>query len=271
MQHGLWLRNTGELDPAALVDRAVDAEAAGWDGVFVSDSLPYGEYPDPWVLLGGMAARTETVTLGTWVVPVPRREPWELAAELATLDRLSGGRVLFGAGLGNDDEYPAYGRPYDPPALGARYDEALEVIDGLWGDGPFSYDGEHFTLEAATVEPSPVQQPRVPILAGAWWPNRKPIRRGARWDGIMPFWTSLVGEDGGPRGEEAVGTPTEELRDCLTYYHEVADEPGEVLVPWLDPEEHPDYADACGEYGVTWALSTLDPADEAAVAAGPPT
>jgi alkanesulfonate monooxygenase SsuD/methylene tetrahydromethanopterin reductase-like flavin-dependent oxidoreductase (luciferase family) len=189
MEHGLWLRNTGNLDPAALVDRAVTAEAAGWDGVFVSDSLPFAEYPDPWVLLAGMAARTETIRLGTWVVPVPRRQPWQLAQEVATLDQLSDGRLLFGAGLGNDDDYTAYGRPYDLPALGDRYDEALDVIEGLWGDEPFSYDGEHFSMDAAELEPTPAQEPRVPVLIGCWWPNKKPLHRGARWDGIMPFWT----------------------------------------------------------------------------------
>lgn len=270
MQHGLWIRNTGGLSPADLVDRAADAEDAGWDGVFVSDSLPFEEYPDPFVLLSAMAARTDDVTLGTWVIPLPRRQPWQFAFEAATLDRLSGGRLLLGVGLGNDDEYDAYGRPYDPPALGARYDEALAVIDGLWTEDAFSFDGEHFTLEDAQLDPKPVQEPRIPILAGAWWPNRKPIQRGARWDGVMPFWTSLMGEEGGPRGEQASGTPTEELRACLDYYREVAEEPGEVLVPRLDPDEHPDYSDVCEALGVTWLLSTTDTADADAVAAGPP-
>jgi hypothetical protein len=271
MQHGLWLRDTGEFDATDLVDRAVAAEAAGWDGVFVSDSLPFADYPDPWILLAGIAARTETIRLGTWVVPVPRRQPWQLAQEVATLDRLSDGRVVFGAGLGNDDDYVAYGRPHDLPVLGARYDEALDVIDGLWGDAPFSYDGDHFSLDEAELEPTPVQEPRVPILAGCWWPNKKPLHRGARWDGIMPFWTSLVGDEGGPHGETPVGSPTEELRGCLEYYHDIADEPGEVLVPALDPAEHPEYRDAAEEYGATWLLSTLDPADASEIEAGPPT
>ena len=270
MQHGLWLRNTGGLAPGDLVDRAVDAEDAGWDGVFVSDSLPFEQYPDPWVLLAGMAARTDDVTLGTWVVPVPRYQPWQFAAAAASLDRLAGGRLLLGVGLGNDDEYEAYGRPYDPPALGARFDEALEVIEGLWTQSTFTYEGDHFALEDAALEPAPLQEPRVPLLAGAWWPNRRPIRRGARWDGIMPFWTSLVGEEGGPRGERPSGTPTEELRACLDYYHEVADDPGEILVPALDPDDHPAYRDACEAHGVTWLLSTLDTADVEAVRDGPP-
>lgn len=270
MRHGLWLRNSGDIEPSTLVERAVEAEEGGWDGVFVSDSLPFVEYPDPWVLLAGMAVRTDDITLGTWVVPVPRRQPWQIAQEVASLDRLADGRVIVGAGLGNDDDYVAYGRPYDLPKLGDRYDEALAVIDGLWKGRPFSFDGNHFTLEEATVQPTPIQTPRVPILIGCWWPNKKPLHRGADWDGIMPFWPSLTGQEQGPHGEAATGSPTEELRDCLEYYHDIADDPGEILVPALSGEDHPDYRDTCEEQGVTWLLSTIDPADPAPIRDGPP-
>jgi alkanesulfonate monooxygenase SsuD/methylene tetrahydromethanopterin reductase-like flavin-dependent oxidoreductase (luciferase family) len=253
MQHGLWLTNGDDI--LELVERAVAAEDAGWDGVFVSDSLPHSVYPDPWVLLASIAARTEEIRLGTWVVPVPRRQPWQVAQEVATLDRLSDGRVILGAGLGNDDEYEAFGRPYEPRTLGDRFDEALDVIDGLWTGDPFSYDGDHFTLADAEVGPTPVQQPRVPILLGCWWPNKKPLHRGARWDGIMPFWPSLTGDGRGPNGEEATGSP-EEVRAILEYYHGITDDPGEILLPNVPSKDAPEYVDICRELGATWLLTT---------------
>lgn len=255
MRHGLWLRGGDSTDAGELVAAAETAEAAGWDGVFVSDSLPFSQFPDPWVLLATMAAHTETIRLGTWVVPLPRRQPWQVAKEVATLDRLSGGRLILGVGLGNDDEYDAFGRPYEPRRLGARYDEALDVIAGLWSGEPFTYDGDHFTLEDAEVEPTPVQQPRVPILAGAWWPNRKPFHRGARWDGIMPFWPSLTEDGTGPRGEAATGSPTEDARAALEYYHDVTDDPGDILVPAV-PSGGQAYRETCEELGATWLLTT---------------
>ncbi len=256
MQHGLWLRAGDSTDAAELVDAAVAAEAAGWDGVFVSDTLSTAAYPDPWVLLAAMAARTTDLALGTWVVPVPRRQPWQVAKAVATLDRLSGGRMLLGAGLGTARDYEPFGRPYEPPELARRFDEALDVIDGLWRGEPFDYDGEHFTLEGATVEPTPVQEPRVPILLGCWWPNRAPFRRGARWDGILPYWPALTEEGVGEQGEQATGTPEEELRDMMAYYRDVADDPGEVVLPTLPDVPVGDYLDTYEALGATWLLTS---------------
>lgn len=274
MNHGLWLWNSGEVEVAELVELGVAAEAAGWDGVFVSDSLPYDSYPDPWVVLAGVASRTDEVRLGTWVVPVPRREPWQVAQDVATLDRLSGGRVIVGAGLGNADDYDAYGTPSDPPSLGDRLDESLEVIDALWTGDPVDHDGEHFTLAGAEVHPTPVQEPRVPVLAGCWWPNKKPLHRGARWDGIMPFWVSLTDADAGPRGEEATGSPEEELRAVVEYYHSITDDPGEVLVPTVPTDDPEGYVETCAALGVTWVLATdVDPGTDegrARIREGPP-
>lgn len=256
MKHGVWLTNDGDIGVAAMVETGVAAEAAGWDGVFVSDSLPFGEYPDPWVVLSGIAARTESIRLGTWVVPVPRRQPWQVASDVATLDQLSDGRVILGAGLGNADDYEAYGRPYEPPTLGARFDEALDVITGLWGSEPFSFDGEHFQLADAEVLPRPVQRPRVPIMLGAWWPNTKPFHRGARWDGIMPFGPALTGTGEGPHGEQAAGSAEEELRAMMDYYHDIAEDPGEVLLPSIPSMDPVEYTDFAVEIGATWVLQT---------------
>src|SRR4029450_2104784 len=90
-------------DPDALLDLAVSAEQAGWDGFFLwdhlqLDAIPRPEVPAPWVLLGAIAARTRRMRLGTLVTPVPRRRPWKLAREVITLDHLSGRPAILGGG-----------------------------------------------------------------------------------------------------------------------------------------------------------------------------
>lgn len=256
MNHGFWLTDGTTENTQELVDLAVEAEEAGWDGVFVSDSLPFAEFPDPWVLLAGIAARTDSIRLGTWVVPIPRRQPWQFAQEVATLDRLADGRLIVGAGLGNDPDYDAFGTPYDPPRLGDRFDEALEIIDRLWAGGPVDYHGDHFTLEDAEVHPTPQQEPRVPLLMGAWWPNKKPLQRGAEWDGIMPFFASLTGDGTGPHGEMATADPADEARELLEYYLDIADDPGEILLPSVPVDDEAAFLEEMADLGVTWALST---------------
>lgn len=250
-------------DTEQLVEFAVAAEGAGWDGVFLADHLtfPHEEYDgpdnmdfhDPWITMAGIATRTEELTLASWVTPIPRRQPWQVARDLATLDRLSEGRVILGTGLGNiATNYTPFGRTEDERILGQRYDEGREIIDGLWSGESFSYEGEHFTIDEAAVRPTPVQQPRIPVVTGGVWPNRKPIRRGARWDGIVPHWPG----DGVVPGDRGV-EPAEISRELLAYYHEHTDEAGEILLPLDPPGNSPRYSDVCREYGVTW-LYTRD-------------
>lgn len=250
-------------DTEQLVEFAVAAEEAGWDGVFLADhlSFPHAEYDgpdnmdfhDPWITMASIATRTDDITLASWVTPIPRRQPWQLARNLATLDRLSDGRVMLGTGLGNiATNYTPFGRTDNERALGQRYDEALEVIDGLWSGDPFRYEGEYFTIDDAVLLPTPEQEPRIPIVAGGVWPNKKPIRRGARWDGIVPHWP---GDGVVPRDGDV--DPAEVSSELLEYYHAHADEPGEVMLPLDPPGNSPEYRDVCREYGVTW-LYTRD-------------
>jgi alkanesulfonate monooxygenase SsuD/methylene tetrahydromethanopterin reductase-like flavin-dependent oxidoreductase (luciferase family) len=268
MKYGVRLgtRTPREIDEA--VGLAVAAEEAGWDGVFVSDSIMFG-FSDPWSVLGAIAARTERVLLGTWITPVPQLQPWRLAHAVAALDRLSNGRVIFGTGMGVEAEHELYGDGYERGKIGRKYDEALEIITRLWTGQEVSFEGEFFTLGGLTLPILPVQQPRVPIVTAAWWPNRKAFRRATRWDGIMPYWPALLGDDTGPEGQQPTGaSPEEELEELLEHYHGLTDEPGEIIIPRQEREQ-PGLDEVAERLGVTWQLTYYD-MDEAEIKQGPP-
>lgn len=191
MKHALSIPNMA--DPAALVALAVDAEAVGWDGVFYWDHIQWrrdagNDVHDPWVLLGAAAARTESVRLGAMVTPLSRRRPQKLAKELITLDHLSTGRVVMGVGLGApvDDEFVAFGEEADDRVRARRLDESLGLLDQLLRGGPVAHHGEHFTVDA-DLRPGARQRPRPPIWVAGVWPNRRPMVRAGRWDGVIPI------------------------------------------------------------------------------------
>jgi alkanesulfonate monooxygenase SsuD/methylene tetrahydromethanopterin reductase-like flavin-dependent oxidoreductase (luciferase family) len=185
-------------DPASLVAMAVEAEQAGWDGVFLWDHMVLSpamrlDVHDPWVLLGAMAARTERVRLGTLVTPLARRRPWVVARHVITLDHLSGGRAVLGVGLGEpgDADFAAFGDPGGRTDRAEVLDEALPLLDGLWR-GPVEHRGRHFTVETDLL-PRPVQRPRPPVWVAAVAPHRRSLARAQRWDGVAP-----LGPDAGP-------------------------------------------------------------------------
>lgn len=195
MQYGLSLPNGGVCgDARVLAELGCLAEAAGWDGVFVEDYIVHqsdGAVPtcDPWIALAAMAVGTERVWLGTSVTPLSRRRPWKVAREAVALDQLSNGRFILGVGSGDADE-AGFSRVNE--ARGAReraeiLDEALDIIVGLWSGKPFSYQGHHFQVQKMTFVPTPVQQPRIPILVGGGWPLKGPSRRAARYDGCCLY------------------------------------------------------------------------------------
>src|SRR4051812_33422864 len=116
-------------DPRTVGGLARTAEEAGWDGLFVWDHLVHGfhadrPFGDPWMLLTAAALSTSRLRLGTLVTPVARRRPEQLARQVATLDALSGGRVVFGAGLGGpiEDEFASFGDTTDSVVLAERPD-----------------------------------------------------------------------------------------------------------------------------------------------------
>ncbi len=259
MQHALSLPNMG--DPQRLVDMAVAADGNGWDGVFVWDHVHFFremrlDVHDPWVLLGAIARETSAVRLGPMVSPLARRRPHVYAKQVATLDHLSGGRVVAGVGLGfpADDEFAAFGEPADDRVRADRLDEALDVVTALWSGERTEHRGPHFTIDAQLL-PVPVQRPRPPIWVGATWPFRRPIARAGRYDGVVP-----LGADGNPATPDVIG----EVAALMP--------PGrDVVAAWRDGYTAEEYQAA----GATWLTQSRWPvgewADElAGLAAAPP-
>lgn len=262
-------------DAEQLVEYAVEAETVGWDGVFLADHLIFPQmrpdeevtedldFPDPWITLAGIAAQTTKLRLGTWITPIPRRQPWQVARDLATLDQLSNGRVILGAGMGTPTDYTKFGEAWEPRRLGRRYDEAIDVIVGLWRGEPFNHDGEFFSIDDAVLRPTPVQEPRIPIIIGGHWPNKKPFQRGARWDGIIPHYRGdgVVSEEGIKglvQGNDV--DPEAEVHAMLDYYHGLTDTPGDIFLPADPPHRSSGWVDLCEERGVTWLYTR--PRDE---------
>jgi alkanesulfonate monooxygenase SsuD/methylene tetrahydromethanopterin reductase-like flavin-dependent oxidoreductase (luciferase family) len=185
-------------DPRLLVDLAGDAEAAGWDGVFLWDHIAREEDPsvpatDPWIAMAAVATRTQRVRLGIMVTPLARRRPWKVAREAVALDVLSGGRFTLGVGLGGgaQAEFAAFGESADPKVRAELLDEGLAVLDGLWSGEPFSFEGAHHRVSGAHFTPRAVQEPRVPVWVAGRWPNHRPFRRAARWDGVFPVFDDV--------------------------------------------------------------------------------
>ena len=190
MLHGLFVPPFGPLaDPRVLADLAARAEAGGWDGVFLWDHVLYRDPAthvlDPWTALAAMAMTTSRVRLGALVTPLARRRVQVLARQVAALDLLSDGRMVLGVGLGLDSsggELSRFGEELDDRVRAAMLDERLDVLDQL-------LSGEHVThplADGVRFLPTPVQE-RVPVWVGARWPNRRPLRRAARWDGVFPI------------------------------------------------------------------------------------
>ena len=144
---------------------------------------------DAQVLLTALIIRTKRIKIGPIVTPLPRTLPWKVARETVSLDHLSQGRLVLGVGIGNDRgrEYSAFGQSPDDKLHGEMLDESLEVLTKLWSGEAFDFQGDHYTLNNACFAPTPLQKPRIPIWVAGVWPNKKPFRRAARWDGVCPI------------------------------------------------------------------------------------
>jgi Luciferase-like monooxygenase len=250
--------NFGDFADAAAVARvAAEAEAAGWDAVFVWDHVVHNKrhrrsFGDPWMLLTAAALATMRIKLGPMVTPIPRRRPQQVARQLSTLDNLSGGRVIFGAGLGGpiEDEYGSFGEPTDPKLLADRLDEGLQLLDRYSSGEAVTHHGRHYHVDDVTLLPTPVQRPRVPVWIGGYWPHRAPMRRAARWDGAVPLFESA--RHGHP-------PPVDEVRDLVAYIrsHRYGDAsmPFELVLGGASPADSAAAGDLIGplvEAGATW-------------------
>lgn len=245
-------------DPRTLAELARQAEAAGWDGFFVWDAIffdpTFHPMADPWVSLAAVAMSTRRMRIGTLVTPIARRRPWKLARETVSMDHLSNGRLILGVGLGDPVQWDFgfFDEATDPKLRAHRLDEGLEILTGLWSGQPFSYQGDQYNVKEVTFRPTPVQSPRIPIWVGGWWPNKRPLRRAARWDGVCPI-------KGG-------GTITpEEWRELLAYVqkHRTSSTPFDAVHSGATPGDNPSQAAELvkpyAEAGVTWWIEPVDP------------
>ena len=217
-------------EPALVAELAASAERRGWDGFFVWDhvaySAPVRALADPWITLSAVAVATRRLVIGPLVTPLARRRPHQLARETVTLDRLSGGRLVLGVGLGSERtgefDHDRFGEEGDPRERARLLDDGLERLLAYW-DGEF--------------EPRPVQRPRIPVWVAARWPNRRPLRRAARFDGVFPI------DLPGPEALEELTREVASFRgggDGFDFA--VENPPGTDPAPWV-------------EAGATWCLT----------------
>lgn len=162
-----FLADPGDVaDGAALREVARRAESMGYSALVYPDHViaPLGMVP----VLASIAAVTDTLRVAPFVANNDLRHPVLLAQDLATIDVLSGGRVDVAMGAGwNRPEYEALGLAFDPVGVRvARLAEAVAIVKGCFGDGPFSFEGEHYTVTEHDALPKPVQRPHPPFFIG---------------------------------------------------------------------------------------------------------
>jgi alkanesulfonate monooxygenase SsuD/methylene tetrahydromethanopterin reductase-like flavin-dependent oxidoreductase (luciferase family) len=255
MKFGLDVPTTGEYaDARLLAQLAAEAEAAGWDGFFIWDVI-FGNAEmtkpaiDPWLALTAIALQTARIKLGFMILPLARYRPWLVARRLADLDRLSGGRVVCAVGLGYlEKEFAAFGEAAEPAIRAEKLDEGLEILAGLWTTDQFSFTGQYYTLNQVTLDPKPLQSPRIPIWVAGGWPRRPPFRRAARWDGVC---LKSVHQD---RREWLT---LDDFKDCLAYVqaHRPTSGPFEVVMSGETPDDRQEAVEkllALQEAGATW-------------------
>ncbi|HSM34700.1 MAG TPA: LLM class flavin-dependent oxidoreductase [Anaerolineae bacterium] len=261
MKFGIDLPNYGEYaDPALLLGLATEAEAAGWDGFFLWDHLVVGGRTpviDPWVVMSAVAVRTSHIRFGPMVTPLARRRMSKLARETVTLDRLSGGRLILGVGLGHFDEqeFTAFGDTGDRTLRAQVLDESLELLDALWHGDPVDYAGAHVRAKTSPFLPLAAQQPRIPVWVAGLWPNKRPMRRAAAWDGAFPIDAA---------GDLARQLSPGAMADAIAYVseHRSGDAAFDYVHAGLSSghaARDRDLAQAYADVGVTWWLEHVYP------------
>ena len=245
-------------DPRVLAELAHNAETAGWDGFFLWDHIffdpTFHPIADPWVALAAVALSTQRMRIGTMITPIARRRPWKLARETVSVDRLSNGRLTLGVGLGDPVQWDFgfFDEVTDSKTRARRLDEGLDILTGLWSAQPFSYQGDQYNIKEVTFRPTPVQSPRIPIWVGGWWPNKPPLRRAARWDGVYAL-----------KGNGEI-TP-DEWRELLAYVQKYRtstapfDAAHAGATPGDNPAQASDLIQPYADAGVTWWIEPIDP------------
>lgn len=278
LSFGIFLPPFGAFaEPERVVELATTAEANGWDGVFLWDhmlsepGMPVGE---SWILAAAIAQATERVRFGMMVTPLARRRPWVVARQAATLDRLSGGRLVVGVGLGDDGwhEFSSFGgESTDAVARAALLDESLEVLRQCWSGEPVDYAGEHVVVRSAAFLPRPVQDP-LPVWVAARAPHRRPLERAARHQGCFPLLDQGSQVPLLPRPKDVGELKAELLAKGASADIDIVCRGATGLVP--EAELGPGLA-ALDAAGMTWWLDSYgidEPADEVleCIRKGPP-
>jgi probable F420-dependent oxidoreductase len=247
--------------PSYVIEYVETAEASGFDSVWVGEhpALPVAnrtEYPggsaglpepsavplpDPLEWLAFAAARTTTLLLGTAVMILPLHPTTVVAKRVATLDQVSGGRVRLGVGVGwNRQEYAACGAPWEH--RGARLDEMITAMRGLWSREAYGFDGDHVVFEPVFSSPKPAGL-GVPVHVGA--SAAAGARRAGRLgDGFMPFERDLV----------AFGALVDEMRRAA----EAADRDPDAIEVTTLGSTTPDKVRAMARLGVSRMLFFVD-------------
>jgi F420-dependent oxidoreductase-like protein len=192
MQFSVWPKANQPW--ADILEVAQHAERTGWDGVWVADhfmpSSPPVDLPmhEAWSLMGGLVGEVPRVRVGTLVLGNLYRHPAVVAKMAASLDHVSGGRVVLGLGAGwQENEHTAYGLPFPPVAERlARLDEACAIVKGLFTSERTTFVGRHYELRDAPLDPKPLQDP-LPLLVGGGG-ERVTLRIVARWADEWNTW-----------------------------------------------------------------------------------
>lgn len=255
MKYGFYTPNFGYCgDPKKLLELAIECEAAGWDGFFLWDHLQWPEMEpaaDPWVALSAIASHTSKISLGPMITPLPRREIVKLAREALTLDDLSDGRLILGIGLGAQvlPEWSAFGHEQDAKVRGGMVDEGLQLLSELWSGNAVNHQGEHYTA-VCEAWAKPKKEPTIPIWTAGQWPGKKPFKRAARWNGVIPMARDQM--EGGKI------TPSD-LTDLLAVIDTERERPPDFDVVMIGMNPAASEIEAYSDKGATWWLEASGP------------
>ena len=282
MKYALLVPNWAPYDEEMMIRLAVEAEQLGYEQIFYTDHLinPYGktegyaeETVETWALLAHLAAKTERIRLGTGVTPMALRPPALLAKQVATIDRLSGGRIDFGIGTGwSEGSFGAIDTDFgDPASRKARLREGIDLILKLWtSDEDVDFEGEYYRTKGAFIGPKPVQQPHPPLWIGGWRKNMLKITAEVGngwipWNRTVEYYANALKEireqaDALGRADKIVfGTgmlvvPEDQAEAELTQSHSEQ--------PNMTPSTIKDWSDRFEEVGADLLLMMVLPGDE---------